>query len=61
MLVGGIFNPIIPVATDVPEEWKNLPFDNPRASELTRGYLDFFEPDVFVECETGRRSSRSPR
>ncbi len=50
---GGAFNPIIPVAAEVPAPWKSPPFDDPTGAELTRGYLDFFEPDVFVECESG--------
>ena len=52
-LWGGIYNPIIPVCDDVPEQWRKPPFDNPTAAELTKGYLNFFEPDVFVESESG--------
>ena len=52
-LWGGIYNPIIPVCSDIPEQWRDLPFDNPTTAELTKGYLNFFEPDVFVECESG--------
>src|SRR5438105_1728518 len=48
---GGCFNPIIPVTAELPAEWKAPPFDDPSPVVLTRGYLDFFEPDVFVECE----------
>jgi hypothetical protein len=52
-LWGGIYNPIIPVCDDIPEQWRRLPFDNPTVPELTKGYLSFFEPDVFVESESG--------
>jgi putative endonuclease len=52
-LWGGPFNPIIPIAPDVPGPWKEPPFDEPTGAELAKGYLDFFEPDVFVECEPG--------
>lgn len=52
-LWGGPFNPIIPVCKETPEAWSEHPFPNPTGPELTRGYLDFFEPDFFVESETG--------
>jgi hypothetical protein len=52
-LWGGAFNPIIPVCEETPEPWSEPPFPSPAGSEVTRGYLDFFEPDFFVESETG--------
>jgi hypothetical protein len=52
-LWGGIFNPIIPVCEELPEPWKEHPFPAPAGMELTKGYFDFFEPDVFVESESG--------
>jgi hypothetical protein len=52
-LWGGVYNPIIPVCDDVPEQWRKSPVDNHTAAEVTKGYLNFFEPDVFVESESG--------
>jgi hypothetical protein len=53
-LWGGAYNPIIPVCTNLPDEWKNHPsFGNTTSVELIAGYLRFFEPDVFVESEPG--------
>src|SRR5690348_3753141 len=52
-LWGGEFNPIIPVCEELPEPWSEDPFPTPTGAELARGYLGFFEPDVFVESETG--------
>jgi len=51
-LWGGSYNPIIPVFTKHPKEWKNDPFLI-SGKEITRGYIKFFEPDVFVEAEAG--------
>ena len=50
---GGFFNPIIPVCTVIPEVWTDLPFLAPSPAELAKGYLEFFEPDVFVEAQPG--------
>ena len=53
MLVGGIFNPIIPFFESVPS-WgarEDFQFENPR--QIIDGYLDFFEPDFVVEAEEG--------
>lgn len=52
-LWGGAFNPIIPVCDELPEQWTDPPFRTLTGTEVTRGYIDFFEPDVFVECEIG--------
>jgi hypothetical protein len=52
-LWGGVYNPLIPVCDSVPEQWKSPPFRNPTGLELARGYIDFFQPDVFVEAEPG--------
>ena len=52
-LWGGIFNPIIPVCDAIPEAWID-PFDAPSSpAELARGYIEFYEPDVFVEARSG--------
>ena len=52
-LWGGVYNPIIPVSDLLPEVWTERPFHPSNALELTKGYVDFFEPDVFVESEPG--------
>jgi hypothetical protein len=52
-LWGGAYNPIIPVCNELPSEWTQSPFRNPTGEELAKGYIDFFEPDVFVEAESG--------
>ena len=52
-LWGGVFNPIIPVCKTFPDAWNLPPFSNPTASELANGYINFFEPDVYVEAEDG--------
>lgn len=52
-LWGGTFNPIIPVCSTIPEVWTDSPFPAPSPVELAKGYLNFFEPDVFVETRAG--------
>jgi hypothetical protein len=52
-LWGGFYNPIIPVSSTIPDVWKESHFPDPSGLRLARGYLDFFEPDVFVEAESG--------
>jgi hypothetical protein len=52
-LWGGSFNPIIPVCGTIPDAWSDPPFPMPSPMELAAGYLDFFEPDVFVETRPG--------
>ena len=52
-LWGGIYNPIIPVCTSIPEPWKSPPFRDPTGIALANGYIDFFEPDVYVEAASG--------
>src|SRR5713226_5118577 len=55
-LWGGIYNPIIPVCNELPDKWRKPPFRDPTGEELAKGYVDFFEPDVFVESEPGLAS-----
>ena len=50
---GGVYNPIIPVFRNPPSEWKPEPFDRLRGLSIAKGYLKFFEPDVYVEAEKG--------
>jgi hypothetical protein len=52
-LWGGYFNPIIPVTKALPAVWKEEPYQRLTGTDLTDGYLHFFEPDVFVEAEEG--------
>ncbi|MGB5862739.1 MAG: hypothetical protein WBG95_00400 [Sulfitobacter sp.] len=49
---GGIFNPIIPVFSRPPDCWKD-DHKPDRSHSVSKGYLRYFEPDVFVEAEHG--------
>jgi hypothetical protein len=50
---GGMYNPIIPIFKTCPREWKLEPHEPYKASDITKGYIRFFEPDVYVEAQTG--------
>ena len=50
---GGIYNPIIPVFRNPPKHWASEPFDRVRGIGVAKGYIRFFEPDVYVEAEKG--------
>jgi hypothetical protein len=50
---GGIYNPIIPVFNTPPRAWASEPFDRVRGIGVAKGYIRFFEPDVYVEAEKG--------
>jgi hypothetical protein len=53
-LWGGVYNPIIPVSASLPDAWKERhPLPDPDPVEIAKGYIDFFEPDVFVEAREG--------
>jgi hypothetical protein len=52
-LWGGTYNPIIPVFTKPPREWKPEAFDRVTGAAVAAGYVRFFEPDVYVEAEEG--------
>ena len=52
-LWGGMYNPIIPVFRTAPKEWRRERFERPKGIAIGKGYIDFFEPDVFVESESG--------
>lgn len=52
-LWGGAYNPIIPVSRTQPTAWRSKRFQNPTGWETARGYVRFFEPDVYVEAEPG--------
>lgn len=50
---GGQLNPIIPVFKMPPKEWKAESFNKIKGLGVAKGYVDFFEPDVYVESEKG--------
>lgn len=52
-LWGGMYNPIIPVFRNSPADWKNERFEYLKGYEIAKGYIKFFEPDVYVEAEAG--------
>lgn len=52
-LWGGLYNPIIPVFRNPPKEWRPEKFDRVTGYDVARGYIRFFEPDVFVEATVG--------
>lgn len=52
-LWGGTFNPIIPVFKTAPKEWRNARHEFVKGYDVAKGYVRFFEPDVYVEAEEG--------
>jgi len=50
---GGAYNPIIPVYRTPPTEWKGEVYERANGFAVTQGYIEFFEPDVYVEAEHG--------
>jgi hypothetical protein len=52
-LWGGTYNPIIPVGRSLPKSWRKKPFLRGQSLSVAKGYVRFFEPDVFVESEPG--------
>jgi hypothetical protein len=52
-LWGGVYNPIIPVFKKPPQEWKSEIYRPSKGTAIARGYVRFFEPDVYVETEPG--------
>jgi hypothetical protein len=50
---GGIYNPIIPVFRTFPPEWKLEAFERYKPAEIAKGYIRFFDPDVYVAAEDG--------
>lgn len=51
---GGALCPLIPVMKTLPRAWRNESFRKPTPLKVTRGYLRFFEPDVFVRTAPGQ-------
>ena len=52
-LWGGTFNPLIPVCRAMPNVWEKDNHSGFKGMALTRGYIRFFEPDVYVEAKPG--------
>ncbi|MGL3106679.1 hypothetical protein [Bradyrhizobium sp. BR 1432] len=52
-LWGGAYNPIIPVFNRPPPEWKPEIYERFKGPAVAKGYVRFFEPDVYVEAEEG--------
>lgn len=52
-LWGGLYNPIIPIFTKTPKEWKEEYRLTKKGKDVAQGYIKFFEPDVYVEAEEG--------
>ena len=52
-LWGGAYNPIIPVFRTRPREWRDEFPESMTGAQIARGYVEFFEPDVFVEAAPG--------
>lgn len=50
-LWGGEYNPIIPVFRSQPKDWRTKLPEHMTGAEISRGYVEFFEPDAFVESE----------
>ncbi len=52
-VLGGVYNPIVPVFKRAPQEWKPEIFQRFKGTEIAKGYVRFFEPDVYVETREG--------
>lgn len=52
-LWGGLYNPIIPVFRTPPKDWRRERFERIKGTSIAKGYVRFFEPDVYVEAEEG--------
>jgi hypothetical protein len=51
---GGLFNPIIPVFQVGPKEWRKEKWrTGTKGRNVAKGYIEFFEPDAFIEAESG--------
>ena len=50
---GGMYNPIIPVFRNPPKAWASEEIYRVRGIDVAKGYIRFFEPDVYVEAEKG--------
>lgn len=50
---GGSYNPIIPVFRKPPKVWAAEFPGDATGLEIARGYIQFFEPDAFIEAQPG--------
>jgi hypothetical protein len=50
---GGRYNPIIPVFRKPPRAWAAEFPGDATGLEIARGYIQFFEPDAFIEAQPG--------
>ncbi|MEX3930025.1 hypothetical protein AB4Y36_39550 [Paraburkholderia sp. BR10936] len=48
-LWGGVYFPIIPLFKRMPASWRERPLSLPASSDVVRGYLDAFDPDILVQ------------
>jgi hypothetical protein len=48
-LWGGDYFPIIPLYRRMPTTWRGQPFKAPPAKSVILGYVEAFDPDVFVQ------------
>ncbi len=48
-----MFNPIIPIFRNAPDEWRSTVKGPMKGFDVTQGYLKFFEPDILVEAREG--------
>lgn len=46
--------PLIPVMPRLPKAWRGEAFRQPTPAKVTRGYLNFFEPDALVQTAEGQ-------
>jgi len=46
---GGIFCPILTLYKQMPKTWKDGPIKAPKAKDVILGYIEAFDPDVFVQ------------
>ena len=64
-LWGGVYNPIIPVFNKPPTEWKSEVYERFKGAAVAKGYVRFFEPDVYAKptevCLKKRVSERSAK
>ncbi|MBJ9675436.1 hypothetical protein [Burkholderia gladioli] len=48
-LWGGAYFPIIPLFKRMPASWREGPISPPASSNVVRGYIDAFDPDILVQ------------
>ncbi len=52
-LWGGTFNPIVPIYRTTPKQWRDSRSLKESPRSVARGYIEFFEPDAYIEAKTG--------